>query len=62
MKTARLNSVLAMLCLFWAAAVSIAIMWLGTGHRPSPDLTLCPLCDQPVLIAREDWKLHPDTP
>jgi hypothetical protein len=26
-------------------------------------LTLCPLCDQPVLISRDGrWELHPATP
>jgi hypothetical protein len=63
MKKISLNAVLAALCLFWMAMVSLAILHLATRQHPKPDLTLCPLCDQPVLISRDGrWELHPDTP
>jgi hypothetical protein len=62
MRGTSISAVLAALCLFWAAAVSIAILHLGTRQKPKSDLTLCPLCDQHVLIPREKWNLHPDTP
>lgn len=59
----NLNAILAALCLVWMAVVSFAILHIGSGKRPEPNLTLCPLCDQPVLISRDGrWNLHPDTP
>jgi hypothetical protein len=62
MRGFSLNAVLAALCLFWAAAVSIAILHLGSRHRPEPDLSLCPLCSRPVPPSQTEWQLHPETP
>lgn len=62
MRGVNLNAVLAALCLFWMAAVSIAILHLGSSNRQEPDLTLCPLCSRPVVPSQTDWPLHPDTP
>lgn len=58
----NLNAILAALCLFWAAAVSVAILYLGSLRGPKHDLTKCPLCDRPVLMPRDKPQLHPDTP
>ena len=62
MRGFNLNAVLAALCLFWAAAVSIAILHLGNRARPEPDFSLCPLCSRPVVPpSKVEWSLHPNS-
>lgn len=58
-----LNAALAALGLTWMAIFGLLTLHVATRQHPKPDLTLCPLCDQPVLISRDGrWELHPATP